>query len=267
MNFRKFTLKHVTLVTLAPAIIVWGIIVALTYSQIQYAGYAGIAAMAVMFLTSFALRKYHASFMKKAEEKLYDDCDPFPMAHELDLYLECANRRVDKTGLKITRAIMTSLTGEHEKAESELKDINLSSAPDSARAGVLYALASVYCAMNMREHAIDFYDRAKDLILSLPDAAQARIKFDGLTDAEVKCYKGFPEEGLRMLDALDADRKYKQVMKAFSHAKISYIAGDKPCAVEEFEWVAANGGRLFCAAESAEIAKTARERAAASAAE
>ncbi len=267
MNFRKFTLKHVTLVTLAPALVVWGVITALTYSDIRYAGYSGIAAMAVMFLTSFALRKYHASFMKKAEDKLYKECDPFPMAEELDLYLECANRRVDKTGMKIMRAMMLAFAGEYASSEDILRSVEIGDQRADLIISVQYNLATLYCLMNLRQNAVECYDRAMAEASKLPDYAKERMKFDKMTEAEVECYKGNCERAEKIAEQIDESTRLRTVMRKYTLAKIHYISGAKSKAVEEFEWVAQNGGRLACAAESAEIAKVARERAAASAAE
>ena len=262
MNFRKFTLKHITLVTLAPAVTLWLILTVATYSHPENAGYNGLASMAVMFLTSFVLKKYHSSFMKNAELKLYNECDPYPMIDELNLYTECAGRRVNKTGLTVTLAMMTSFAGDHESAERMLRSIDISEKSGASavtKAGILYSLAAVYCSMDLREHAVDCCDRAKQELLSLPDNMRKKVGYDGVVDAEVQCYKGDPDGAAKALEEIETNNRFNNVIKTFSLAKIHYIGGNRACAVKEFEWVAENGGRLGCASEAAEIAKTAKE--------
>ncbi len=261
MKFRKFTLKHITLVTLAPALIVWVVLTALTYRNPVNAGYNGLAAALIMFATSFALRKYNASFMKKAEKKLYDECDPYPTIEELKLYEECAGRRVNKTGISLARAMIQAFAGEYESAENTLRSFIAANdgTRSDLRAAVLYNLATLYCLMNLRENAVDCHDRAKEASSTFPDHIKEKIRLDMLTEAEIECYRGNGDDALRIAEEVSEDNKMRSVMKTFTLAKIHYITGAKSEAVEEFEWVSENGGRLACASEAAEIAKTAKE--------
>ena len=261
MKFRKFTLKHITLISLLPALAVWGVLTALTASDPANAGYTGLASVLVLFATSFALRKYHSSYMKKAERSLYDDCDPYPTIEELNLYLECAGRRVNKTGLRITLAMMLALTGDYDTAEKTLTSFNVgegSPFSEIAKAGILYDLAALYCAMSLPEHAIDCYERSKEHFAASPESVGGKMRYNGTTDAEIECYKGNTGKALDILDSIDADNRFREVMKTFALAKVHYIAGAREEAISEFDWVAANGGLLACAKESEQIAAAAR---------
>ena len=261
MTFRKFTLKHITLVTLVPAIAVWGVLTAIFYTHPENSAYNGLAGIGVMFLISFGLKKYNSTFMKKAERELYDGCDPYPMLDEIDLYLECASKRANKTGLHVTRAVLLTLAGKYEDAEQLLKSFNTgadSPLPATVKSGVLYDLASLYCAMNMRQHAIESYDRSREIISSEPEAIRQKIPFDGMTSAQVECFKGNADLSLEMLEKIEPENNFHEVMKTFASAKIHYIIGRREEALSEFDFVAENGGKLACAAESEEISRAAR---------
>ena len=260
MNFRKFTLKHITLVTLAPALAVWLILTLFTYRNPAVAAYNGLAAVLIMFATSFALRKYNASFMKNAERKLYDECDPYPTIEELKLYEECAGRRVDKTGLTVMHAMMLAFAGEYASAEDMLRSVNVGDQRSDLNISVQYNLAALYCLMNLRQNAVECYDRAMAEASKLPDHVRERMKFDKLTEAEIECYRGNCERAEKIAEQVDESTRLRAVMRKYTLAKIHYISGAKIEAVEEFEWVAQNGGRLACAAEAGQIAKVARER-------
>ena len=261
MSFRKFSLKHITLMSVLPAMIA-GIAVALiAYPDPMSSGYGGMTAVAVMFLLSVALRKYHSSHMKRAQASLYDKCDPYPTLEEVKLYIECAGRRVSKLGLTVTLGMMQALAGEYENAEKTFGAFDVgegSTLPEAAKAGILYDLSALYCAMSMPEHAIDCYDRAKEHFEKTPDSVRSKMLFDGTTDAEIECYKGNIPRAHQILDAMNEDNLFHKVMKTFTRAKVHYIEGKRSDALTEFDWVARNGGRLACARDAAEISAAAR---------
>lgn len=256
MKFRKFTLKHITLVTVLPAVVVWAVLTALSLGNILDAGYNGIVAIAVLFLSSMGFRAYHSRFMKRAERKLYEDCDPYPTIDEVKLYLECAGKRVNKSGLTLTLGMMLALVGDYENAEKAMKSIDVTDSsplPDGAKAGVYYDLAALYCAMSLPEHAIECYDIAKQKFMSSSERFKSKLSFDGPTDGEIECYKGNHETALDLLNAIDPVNRLQEVTKKFALAKVHYITGERDTALSEFDWVAKNGGRLAAAKESAEI--------------
>ena len=261
MSFRKFTLKHLTLISVAPAIIVWSVLTVLTYKNVIDVGYSGIAAVLVMLLTSVGLKKYHSSYMKKAERSLYYDCDPYPTIEEVKLYIECAGKKINKFGLLSTLGMMLALVGDYENAEKTFLSIENAEGvklTDAARAGVCYNMAALYCAMNMPEHAMDSYDRAKDYFEKTPEAFRTRMEFNGPTDAEIECYKGNIPRAHQILDAMNEENLFHKVMKTFTRAKVHYIEGKREEAISEFDWVAKNGGRLACARDAAEISAAAK---------
>ena len=259
MNFRKFTLKHPTLVTLVPAVAVWGIITAFTYSDRIRPFSNGLIAMAVMFLVSIAFRKYNETFMKKAERSLYEDCDPYPMIEELKLYEECAGRRFNRSGLTMTHAMMLAFAGEYERAEEMLRSVEGGDQTPELKISVRYNLATLYCLMNLRRDAVEYYDEAMAEAAKFPEHVRERMKFDRLTEAEIECYRGNCERAEEIAEQVDESTKLRAVMRKYTLAKIHYIKGAKSEAAIEFEWVASNGGRLACAAESEEIAETIRK--------
>lgn len=262
MKFRRFSLKHLTLVSVLPALAVWGVLTVFTYKNPVYAGYNGLIAMGVMFLTSMLLKKYHSSYMKKAERSLYDECDPYPMLDELHLFIECAGKRVNKSGLTVTLGMMLALIGDYENAEKTLRSVNVgenSPLPDAAKAGVYYDFSALYCAMNLPEHAIDCYDKAKEFFAASPESIRYKMTFNGPTDAEVECYKGNTSAALGILDAISPENLLQEVTKAFTLAKVHYIVGERGTAKSEFSWVAKNGGRLALAKESEQIAAAIKE--------
>lgn len=256
MKFRRFTLKHITLVTVLPAVVVWAVLTALSLGNVLDAGYNGLAAIAVLFLSSMGFRAYHSKYMKRAERKLYDDCDPYPTIDEVKLYLECAGKKVNKAGLTLTLGMMLALVGDYDNAEKELRSIDVtdsSSLPDGAKAGVYYDLAALYCAMSLPEHAIECYDIAKQKVMSSSERFRSKLSFDGPTDGEIECYKGNHKTALDLLNAIDPVNRLQEVTKQFALAKVHYITGERDTALSEFDWVAKNGGRLAAAKESADI--------------
>lgn len=261
MSFRKFTLKHLTLISVAPAIIVWSVLTVLTYKNVIDVGYSGIAAVLVMLLTSVGLKKYHSSYMKKAERSLYYDCDPYPTIEEVKLYIECAGKKINKFGLLSTLGMMLALVGDYENAEKTFLSIENAEGvklTDAAHAGVCYNMAALYCAMNMPEHAMDSYDRAKDYFEKTPEAFRTRMEFNGPTDAEIECYKGNHNAALGILANIIPSNALQEITKTFTLAKVHYISGDRDTALEEFDSIASAEGRLACIKESAEIAKAIR---------
>ena len=256
MNFRKFCIKHLNLLTVIPSIVFGVALSMIFYPDPAGAAYGGAGAVILMFLISFAIRRFNLHFMKAAEKKLNDECDPYPTIDELKLYIECAGRRMSKTGLNVTLAMMKTLSGDFAGAEELFRSFDVDDAsalPDEARAGILYNLSSLYCSMNLPAHAVDCYDRAKALFSSLAESRRERMKFDGPTDAEVECYKGNVSQALEMLGAIEPENRFHETVKRFALAKVLYIAGKRDEARREFDWVAKNGGRLNCAEESAEI--------------
>jgi tetratricopeptide (TPR) repeat protein len=237
-------------------LVVWGVLTVLTYKNVIDVGYNGLAAMIVMLAVSMGLRKYHSTFMKRAQRSLYDECDPYPTLEEMRLYIECAGRRVNTTGMTVTLGMMLALIGDYENSEKTLRSINVgeeSTLPPAAKAGVFYDLAALYCAMNLPEHAKDCYDRAKEFFAEAPVAAGFKMGFNGPTDAQVECYKGNHSRALDILNAITADNKLQEVTKKFAMAKVHYIIGERAAALSEFDWVSKNGGRLACVGESADI--------------
>lgn len=256
MNFRKFTMKYAAAVTIIPSVAVFGVATALTWNRPDISMYNGMIALAVMFLTSFALRRYNASFIRRAERSLYDECDPFPMLEETKLYLECAGKRINKAGITLTLAMMTALSGDYDEAERKMKSIDVSdtsSLPDGAKAGVFYDLAALYCAMNLRSLAVEHYDRTRALFERAPDRLRYKMNFNGPTDGEIECYKGHGSAALNILNSIDPVNRLQEVTKNFALAKVHYILGERDAALGEFSFVAENGGRLACAKEAREI--------------
>lgn len=256
MKFRKFTLKHISIVTVLPSIVIWGVLTALSLGNVIDAGYNGLIAIAVLFISSMGFRAYHSGFMKRAERKLYNECDPYPTIDELNLYLECAGKRVNKSGLMLTLGMMLALVGDYDNAERTMRSIDISDSsplPDGAKAGVYYDLAALYCAMSLPEHAIECYDLAKQKFLSSSEQFKSKLSFDGPTDGEIECYKGNHSAALDLLNAIDPVNRLQEVTKNFALAKVHYITGERDTALSEFDWVAKNGGRLAAAKESADI--------------
>ncbi|MBR6918130.1 MAG: hypothetical protein IKN38_08100 [Clostridia bacterium] len=263
MKFRKFSLKHLTLISFIPSLAVWGILTAVNLKDPSSAPFNGLAAFLVLLAASTGLKKYNSVFMEKAKRSLYNDCDPYPMINELTLYAECAGRRADKTALAVSLSMMLCVTGDFVRAEETLLSVDTresSRVSEAVKASVLYNLAALYCSMNLREHAIDCYDRAKEAFSRAPEHFRNKVTFDSPIDAEVECYKGNIDTALEILDGVRADCRYKMVVKTFSLAKVHYIAGRPREAIDEFKWVAENGGLLACAKEAGEIAAAAEER-------
>lgn len=255
MKFRKFVLKHMTLVTLIPAILVWSVVTALTFGNKIGPGYSGASAFITLLATSFALRRYQSSYMKKAERSLYTDCDPYPAIEEVKLLIESLGKKVNKIPLIATLASRISLAGEYEKAESILGSIlsDNTDLSDRDKAFVYYNFAALYCAMNLRENAVDCYDKSMECFKDIPEIKEKGIEFNGPTDAEVECYKGNGKSALEMLEKMETENRLQEVAKKFSLAKILYITGDRERAISEFRWVAENANRLICAKEARDI--------------
>ena len=256
MNVRKIMLKYAGLLTVAPSLVVFVVLTALTWQSPEKAMYNGPIAMVLMLLTSFGLKKYNTYYMKKAQSSLYEECDPYPMMSEIKLYLECVGRRVNKSGMTLTYGMMQALTGEYRDAEATIKSIDVgesSTLPAGAKAGVLYDLAALYCMMNLRALAVEYYDRAKALFNTAPDRIRYKMDFSGPTDGEIEFYKGNTDAALGILEAIRPDNRFHETTKRFALAKVHYMLGNKDRALEEFRWVADNGGRLARAKESRDI--------------
>ena len=200
--------------------------------------------------------------MKKAQQSLYDECDPYPMMSEIKLYLECAGRRINKAGMTLTYGMMQALTGKYADAEATIKSIDVGDAsplPAGAKAGVLYDLAALYCMMDLRALAVDYYDRARALFDVAPDRIRYKMDFNGPTDGEIEFYKGNTDASLGILEAITPDNRFHETTKRFALAKVHYMLGNRERALEEFRWVADNGGRLARAKESRAIVEYAEK--------
>ncbi|MBQ7714240.1 MAG: hypothetical protein IJT70_00040 [Clostridia bacterium] len=260
MKFRRFCIKHTTAATLIPALAVWAILTAVTLGLGIDPSYNGLVAIIVLLLSSFGLKKYLQSYMKRAERSLYDDCDPYPTLNEINLYYECLKQNRRTAGLVVTRGMTQSLVGDYEGAEKTFTSLRVddsSHLPDITKAGICYDLAALYSAMNLPRHAIEYYDRAKEHFLSSPDHLRDKMTFSGTTDALVECYKGNGERAIEILDGIEPSNRFQKVTKKFAFAKVHYILGERERAIGEFRWVAENGGKLACAGESAVIADAA----------
>ena len=240
-KIRVFIHKHTTLLTVLPAVAVWGILTALTFGNKLAPAYNGAAAMVTMFISSFALKTYQSKFWKEAQRELYQNCDPFPSLSELSLYVECAGRRTRIEGLKMTLSTALSLAGKYKDAEEMLSSLDNGTSeqlPDEARAVIYYNFAALYCAMNMPENAKEKYDRSKELFMTSRKSFSDKMLFNGTTDAEIECYKGNGERALAILSMIEPDNRFQEVLKKFTLAKVHYILGNREEALSEFDWVA-----------------------------
>ncbi len=256
MSLKKFCIKHTTLATLIPALVVWAALTAVTLALGVDPSYNGLVAIVVMLATSVGLKKYLQSFMRRAERSLYDDCDPYPTLNEISLYYECLKQNRRTAGLVVTLGMTQTLAGNYEDAEKTFSSLGVedgSHFPDITKAGILYDLAALYSAMNMPQHAIDCYDKAKERFLEAPEHLRDKMTFNGTTDAVIECYKGNGERALDILDDIEPSNRFQEVTKNFALAKVHYILGERDRAISEFRWVAENGGKLACADESASI--------------
>ena len=261
MNIRKIMIKYAAALTVAPSLAVFAVMTALTWRDPESAMYNGPVALALMLLTSLGLKKYNTYYMKKAQRSLYEECDPYPMISEIKLYLECVGRRVNKTGMILTYGMMQALTGEYDAAEKTIKSINVgegSPLPAGAKAGVLYDLAALYCMMDLRELAVEYYDRAKSFFDAAPDRIRYKMNFNGPTDGEIEFYRGNADGALDILNSIEPANRFHETSKKFALAKVHYILGERETAMEEFRWVADNGGKLARARESRAIVEYAK---------
>lgn len=257
-KLRRFILKHPQLSLWILPLTVWAVLTALTLSgKISLEpSTCTLIALAAMLLSINAVKLIVGKKRKEAEKALWNDCDPFPMIDELNEQRECMKKQQDQAGIKLSLASALSLAGDYEKAEELLESINVDSSPrynDAVKTSVFYCFASLYCSMNLPQHAISFYDKAMEHYYAVPDFQRRQLKFPGIVAAEIECYKGNFEKALEDIDDVSTLNKLQEVNKAFALAKILYMNGDIESAKNEFKWVSKNGNKLAAVKESTEI--------------